>query len=259
MGEISPADYNRKVIRPLVMFLRGQKKSVVKLFVREMKLASKSENYEEAARLRDQLKNLRRIQDIALLNRSFVNEGNAGIREIATSAARHPCNDMRIEGYDISNLGPTEKVASMVVFKAGESDKSQYRKFIIKTVLGQSDVDCLKEVIRRRFNHSEWPRPDVILVDGGRAQVNQVCKVLNVCNVHKAREIPVVGIAKGPERKRNDFILGDKSADFINWVYKNRALLIRVRDEAHRFAILFHRARRGKFMSYNGLLTKNRK
>ena len=79
--------------------------------------------------------------------------------------------------------------------------KDQYRKFKIKTVEGQSDVDCLEEVIRRRFNHPEWPMPSMLLIDGGRPQVNRVEKVLQDLHIL----IPIVGIAKGPERKKNEF------------------------------------------------------
>ncbi len=285
-GEISPREYRRQVIRPLVTFLSGRKKEVIKMFETEMKRAAKDERYEDAARLRDQLKSLNRIQDIALLNKSWVeynviarsderttkqspgrslnigNKVSPESRGIAASADanRPPRNDVRIEGYDISNLGASDKVGSMVVLNEDGPVKSEYRKFIIKSVPGQSDVDSLREILERRLRHTEWRYPTIFLIDGGRPQVNAVCKVLKVCKVNKARQIPVVGIAKGPERKRNDFILGTDYTDFgeddtdakrlrekfIIWVEKHKKLLIQARDEAHRFAISFHRARRGR-------------
>ena len=126
-------------------------------------------------------------------------------------------------------------------------EKSAYRKFKIKTVEGQSDVDCLREVLERRIariltqnDADRWPAPDVILIDGGKPQVNAAMQILKK---HKLN-IPLVGIAKGPERKRNDFIFGVKTREFIKFVNENQDLLIRVRDEAHRFAITFQRSLR---------------
>jgi excinuclease ABC subunit C len=106
--------------------------------------------------------------------------------------------------------------------------------------VGQSDIDCLAEVLTRRFSHLEWQLPDVVLIDGGRPQVNRVKKVFESFGL----TIPFVGIAKGKERKRNDFIIGTKQAPFVTWLATHQPLLIRVRDEAHRFAITFNRSKR---------------
>ncbi len=230
-GEISAPEYRERVIRPLTLFLQGRKKLLIEDWEKRMNRAAKTQNFEEAARLRDQLSSLQRIQDIALLNRSFVEN----------EAEKDPSlKNLRIEGYDISNLGTSDKVGSMVVFNENGPVKSQYRKFTIKTVEGQSDIDCMKEVIDRRLNHSEWPWPSAFLIDGGRIQVSAVLSILEKRRI----KIPVVGIAKGPERKRNDFILGTKTPEFIQFVSKNQRLLIAVRDEAHRFAITFNRSKR---------------
>lgn len=232
-GEISPAEYQRRVIRPLILFLCGNKQALVKDIEKNMQRAAKQENFEEASRLRDQLKALLRIHDVALLNKDFFAYPEApGVSSGLVVT--------RIEGYDISNLGASGKVASLVVFDATGPVKSEYRKFKIKTVSGQSDVDSLDEVIRRRLHHAEWPLPEVFLIDGGPPQVNRVVSVLQSLGV----EIPVVGIAKGPERKRNDFFLGHKDRAFVRWVSEHQELLIRVRDEAHRFAITFQRSTR---------------
>ncbi|MFZ2190267.1 MAG: GIY-YIG nuclease family protein [Candidatus Magasanikiibacteriota bacterium] len=230
-GEIKPAEYKKKVINPLIKFLRGNKKGLIRDLEKKMKLESKQENFEEAARLRNQIKALERIHDIALLNKTFIE--NQKIK-------RSKDQNLRMEGYDISNLGETGKVGSMVVFENGYPNKSQYRKFKIKTVIGQSDVDCLAEVLERRLKHDEWKMPDVILVDGGVPQVN---KAIEIIRTNKFK-IPVVGIAKGPERKRNDFISGSKDQEFVKWVKENQNLLIQVRDEAHRFAIKYQRSLR---------------
>ncbi len=230
-GEITPAAYKRKVIMPLKWFLSGKKKQVIREFEKQMKLAAKAEDYEEAGRLRDQIRQLQRIHDVTLINKSFFDEQLTISNEQLV---------MRIEGYDISNLGASGMVGSMVVFDAEGPVKSEYRKFNIKTVVGQSDVDCLGEVLERRLKHADWPMPDVILVDGGRPQVNRAKKILQSKNL----KIGLLGIAKGPKRKRNDILLGSLDKKFVHWVYRHQNLLIRVRDEAHRFAITFQRSKR---------------
>jgi len=256
-GEISSREYKSKVILPLVTFLRGGKKKLVKSLEIKMNREAKQENFEEAGRLRNQISTLSRIHDIALLNDSFFNDVKTSPAGTASSQSTSPnrrgnygeikMKVSRIEGYDISNLGSSGKVGSMVVFNSRESFKSEYRKFKIKTVEGQSDVDCLREVLERRVarivtqnDADRWPAPDVILIDGGKPQVNAAIQILKK---HKLN-IPLVGIAKGPERKRNDFIFGVKTREFIKFVNENQDLLIRVRDEAHRFAIQYQRSLR---------------
>ncbi len=230
-NEITPQNYNKKVILPLILFLKGQKKNLLKKIKNEMKIAAKKHNFEEAGRLRDQIWSLQKIQDIAILNKDFVIENTP--KEKKT---------IRIEGYDISNLGASGKVSSLVVFNTDGPIKSEYKKFNIKTVSGQSDVDCLKEVLTRRFNHWEWMLPDIILVDGGKPQVNAARQILD----EEKMNLPIVGIAKGPTRKKNEFHFSAKEGneETIKWTMQNQNLLIKVRDEAHRFAIAFQRSKR---------------
>ncbi|MBP6914050.1 UvrB/UvrC motif-containing protein [Candidatus Parcubacteria bacterium] len=217
INEISSKDYKKKVIKPLALFLKGQKKKLIKELKKEMEEASLKEKFEEAKRLRNQIFSLEKIRDFSLLDKSFLEEkfeDNSYFK--------------RIEGYDISNLGKTNKVGSMVVFVDGIPSKKDYKKFKIKTVEGQSDVDCLREIMERRIKHKEWPLPQLILVDGGKPQVNTIKKVLKENKIN----IEIVGIAKGKQRKKNEF---------INWKKGNEDLLIKVRDEAHRFAIKYQR------------------
>lgn len=244
-GKISPKDYRAKVIRPLVTFLSGRKKYLLKQLEAAMRTAAKVEDFEEAGRLRNQIAALRKIQDIALLNQSFVDDPLLASHSRRSADSRQPMTVERIEGYDISNLGATGMVGSMVVFEDGNPEKSDYRKFKIKTVAGQSDVDCLEEVLRRRLNHAEWPYPDLFLIDGGKPQVNRAVSVLT----GRGLDIPVIGIAKGPDRKKNEIVFGcELSAvdcqHLAKWVYAHTRLLIAVRDEAHRFAITYQRTLR---------------
>jgi len=227
-NEITPKEYNKKVVRPLTLFFKGNKKKLIKDLEKQMKAASKDENFEEAQRLRDQISNLKKIHDVALLNKNFYNNN------FITLSLPNGDKITRIEGYDISNLSATDKVGSMVVFINEEPEKSAYRKFKIRTVIGQSDVDCLKEILTRRLKHAEWPLPKLFLIDGGKPQVNAVKEILALNKV----EIPIVGIAKGPDRKKNEFF-APKAIE--NWLLKNKNILINVRDEAHRFAIKYNR------------------
>ncbi|MBI5728181.1 MAG: UvrB/UvrC motif-containing protein [Candidatus Magasanikbacteria bacterium] len=229
VGEISPSGYKEYVIRPLVTFLRGRKKYLINRLESEMKRLSRTQAYEDAARLRDQLRQLHKIQDVALLNRSFVES----LRAERPTGGYH-----RVEAYDISNLGSTGAVGSMAVFVDGQPLKSGYRKFKIRTVIGQSDVDCLAEVCERRLRHTEWAYPELVLVDGGRPQISRVKKVFDACHI----SVPIIGMQKGPKRKRTDIIFADNpTRNLITWVHRHQPALVRLRDEAHRFAITYQR------------------
>ena len=236
--EVSPKEYKEKVIQPLVTFLKGRKKQLIRNLQKKMKEAAKAQKFEEAARVRNQITNLQEIQDVALLNKSFVQD----------YTPKSGIHISRIEGYDISHLGATGVVGSMVVFNESGPIKSDYRKFKIRSLQGQSDVDALDEVITRRLNHPEWQHPDLFLIDGGRPQINRVIKVLRDRQIKTA----VIGIAKGPERKRNDVIVLDEGVEssgfdrneLLRWISTHRVLLMQVRDEAHRFAISYQRTTR---------------
>jgi excinuclease ABC subunit C len=212
--KITPKEY-AKTIKNIKLFLSGKKKKVLEKLKKEMETASKNLEFELAQKIKNQIFALTHIQDIALIQEDKFNleEGTK-----------------RIEGYDISNISGKLAVGSMVVFLNDQPQKSEYKKFKIKTVNTINDILMLKEVLERRFNHKEWTLPDLILIDGGKAQVNIAKKVLKKLKLN----IPVVGIAKGPKRKKNEFI-GKIPNEF------NKDLLIKVRDEAHRFALSYHR------------------
>lgn len=219
-GKVEKKDY-QKTIRQIKLFLHGKKKSVISELEKEMKVAAKNMNFEQAARLRDKIFALKHIQDVAL---------------ITEEQMLYPQDiPARIEAYDISNISGAFAVGSMVVFTEGLIDKSQYRKFKISTVKGANDVAALKEVLDRRFNHTEWPMPDLIIIDGGKGQVNGAIEILKIRRLN----IPVVGIAKGPDRDKNELI-GANNLSF------DKKLLLRVRDEAHRFAVEYYRLRHRK-------------
>jgi excinuclease ABC subunit C len=215
----------RKSIRNLVRVLSGETQAVLRSLEREMRTAAKKLAFEEAARIRRQVFALRHVRDVALIGEDTVLSWQQSL----------PYEPQRIEGYDISNISGTSAVGSMVVFTDGEPDKEEYRKFRIRTVTQSDDTAMLREVLLRRFGN-DWPLPNLILVDGGKGQVHAAERTLAEAGL----KIPVVGIAKGPERKKNEFV-GMVPQGF------DEKTLIRVRDEAHRFAISYHRKVRGIF------------
>ncbi|MDH5466888.1 MAG: excinuclease ABC subunit UvrC, partial [Candidatus Aminicenantes bacterium] len=149
----------------------------------------------------------------------------------------------RIEGYDISNTGGDESVGSLVVFVDGLPQKNDYRKYKIKSVKGPDDVASLKEVIKRRYSRvlrEKEPLPDLILVDGGKGQLNAAKAVLNELGLS---QLQVVSLAK-----KEEIIFTPSRKDGIRLERTSPALKLfqNIRDEAHRFAISFHRLRRKK-------------
>jgi len=203
---ISKEEY-RKNIRLVRDFFEGKKGRVISSLNREIKNLSKEKKFEEAAGVRDRLLSLEHLR------RAF--------------AIRHDVSTIfnRIEGYDISNISGEFASGSMVVFIDGMAEKSEYRKFKIKWVKGANDTAMMKEVLYRRFRN-DWDLPDLILIDGGRGQVNIAMQTVKEKNLN----IPIVGLAKGPDRKKDEIITSQTLPR------GEIALFKQVRDEAHRFA-----------------------
>jgi excinuclease ABC subunit C len=232
-GEISSAAY-RRLIRGLIAFFSGNRDKLVRQWEREMKKAAADQRFEEAAAWRNRLRALAEVRDLNILK-----------RDEALAQKLHG----RIEGYDISNTAGTASVGSMVVFEDGEPRKSQYRIFHIEGVVGPDDYASLAEVLRRRFRHLPggpadeiWPVPDVLLIDGGRGQVAVAHQVLHEVGL----EVPVVGLAKGPDRKQDVPVYDRRTPGLAQLVTAHKDVFQRVRDEAHRFAVVHHRKLRKK-------------
>ena len=147
----------------------------------------------------------------------------------------------KIECFDISNLQGSDTVASMVVFEDGKPKKSLYRKFIIKSVTGPDDFSSMREVIERRYKNlieKNEPFPDLIMVDGGKGQLSSAVEILDSLGINNYN---IIGLAKRLE----EVFLPDKSdPEMIPKTSSGLKLLQLIRDEAHRFAITFHRKRR---------------
>lgn len=155
-----------------------------------------------------------------------------------------------IEGFDISNIQGTDPVASMVVFKDGQPAKDNYRRYKIKTVEGPNDYAMMKEVVERRYRRvleEERPLPDLILIDGGKGQLRAAYEVLEELEIS---HIPIIGLA---ERNEEVFLPGRSEPVIIPKNSPALHLLQRVRDEAHRFALNYHRKLRSRRLTHTML------
>jgi excinuclease ABC subunit C len=254
---ISAKDY-RRLIRHLILFFEGKKEKVIKNLKKEMSAASREEDFEKAARLRNQIFSLEHIQDVAVITADtlFPERSRAKSKDRPSTGRGHNFINIfgRIEGYDISNISGTSATGSMIVFEDGKPNKNEYRKFRIKSISTPNDVAMMKEVMSRRLAHSGkknnqslpvtkiWPLPDLILVDGGWGQINAVREILT----EKKIKIPVLGIAKGFDRKQDRLIADPKNPELIRVAELHKDILLHVRDEAHRFAIGYHKLLRRK-------------
>jgi len=151
----------------------------------------------------------------------------------------------RIEGLDISNIMGKESVASLVVWEDGQAKKSDYRRFRIQTVVGANDFASMQEVVERRYGHAEdLAMPELIVIDGGLGQLSAAIEGLR--KVGRA-DIPIIGLAKARgEKEERIFLPGRKNPIVLRPTSPVTHLLQRIRDEAHRFAITYHRKLRGK-------------
>jgi excinuclease ABC subunit C len=279
-GLISKKEYLEKVVKPIILFLEGKKGAVVRSYELQIKNYNKelkkclndekrqNELEDKISSLKFKLLNLKNVlahTKILSLHEKY----EADVVELAKILSL-PKTPERIEGYDISNIFGKEAVGSMIVFSGGESNKSEYRKFKIKTGQGYAnlpvrqagDVAMLKEVLTRRLKRVElkgakfpignlaperWPLPDLIIVDGGKGQLNAAMSVLKKAKI----DLPVIAISKGEGLRSamaRDKLFFPKEKKSLELPLASPALHLikRVRDEAHRFAISYHRKLRGK-------------
>lgn len=239
---LTPANTEEYIrnIKNLKLFFQGKKKEVIKNLKKEMSLLAKVHKFEQAGLVKKQLFALQHINDVALLKNEVSKRENY-------SAFLHPAggtfrgnnflvSSLRIEAYDIAHMGGKNMVGVMTVVLDGEVDKSEYKKFKIKTVSNTDDTGALREVLERRFKHTEWAFPSFVVVDGGKAQINTARRVL----VGLGLNIPVVSVLKD-ERHKPKAIMGDK---VLGVKYEREILL--ANSEAHRFAINYHKNMRNK-------------
>ncbi len=148
----------------------------------------------------------------------------------------------RMECFDISHMQGSETVASMVVFKGGKAAKKEYRRFKLKTVQGKpDDFKSMAEIMERRYGKKrDWPMPDLIIIDGGKGQLQAALPIIREAGV---TDVPVISLAK---RLEEVFVEGRQESILLEHHSPELQLLQQIRDEAHRFAITYHRSLRGK-------------
>ncbi len=242
-GKVDRKNY-MDVVSELKLFLEGNAPDLIKHLTAKMLEASKAEKYEEAALLKSKIEALSSMREktISYTPCDEVEElramlGISGPIEI-------------IEAFDVSNIMGKEAVGSMVYFCKGRPRKSEYRKFKIRSVAGIDDYSMMREIVARRYTRlleEEKRLPDLILIDGGKGHLCAAREELAKLNLS---HIPAVGIAKEFEHiyckdRSEPVILPDDS--------KSLHLLKRIRDEAHRFAIKYHKNLRSKKMGSSEL------
>lgn len=254
IGQITPEEYQEN-INNLILFLKGKKKSVEKSLQNKMHEKIESQNYEEAAIVRDQIKlvvevtskqhKLKPELTYAALREKIYEDGIIYLQGILSEYLGLPKQVplTRIEGYDVSNIQGTSPAVSMVTFTDGQPDTDQYRIFNIKTLNTPNDYHMLQEAVLRRQNHPEWGMPNLVLIDGGKGQVKSVLKGWKWLN-------PVIGIAKNPDRLVLPYKdLADKNRLKYHMVkldpsHPTLKLIQQIRDESHRFAQRQHKKKR---------------
>ena len=222
----------KKNIKKLKDILSGKKTPMLKRLEKEMIALGKKDEFKKAIELRNKIEKIRRVFENARI-----------IKENSTQIFNFKQPPRRIEGYDIAHIQGKYAVGAMAVFTLQQSsgqvdcnpDKNEYRKFKIYEKNTPDDTAMLKEILTRRFNHPEWPMPDLILVDGGKAQLNAAREIV--------KNIPIVALTKNERHlgvkffvtgKKNPISLSKIPADVKN-------LLLRIDSEAHRFAISYYR------------------
>ncbi|MES2023724.1 MAG: GIY-YIG nuclease family protein [Patescibacteria group bacterium] len=216
---------NTNNIKNIKLFFEGKKQKVVKNLEKEMKMLAHEHEFEQANEIKKQLFALKHINDVALIK--------------GDSFGGSTSKNFRIEAYDIAHMSGQNMVGVMTVLEDGEVNKNEYRKFKIKNYDSANDTGALLEVLERRFNHSEWQYPKLIVIDGGKAQLNVIKKF----QARVGFAIPSVAVVKD-ERHKAKGILGDKET-----IKKFEKSILLANAEAHRFAIKYHiKTRKNSFL-----------
>ena len=249
-GHIDREAYRKSIVR-LRRFLEGKRVRVVQDLTREMNHLAKDLQFEEAARVRDQVRAIEALSRRGNIDEDLQPEvfaptfdpaqGMEALTQMLGAAA--PIRS--IEGVDIANLGPTEAVGAIVSFLDGRPFKPGYRRFRIKTVRGPDDFGMMREVVRRRFRRLTEELsvlPDLVLVDGGPGQLHAAAEAIATAGAERPH---LVSLAK---REEEIYVLGQAESEPLRLprTHPGLKILQAVRDEAHRFAQHYHHLLRRK-------------
>lgn len=212
--------YN-ETIKHIVLFFKGKKQTLLLTLKKEMDIYAKKLLFEKANDIKKKIFALEHIKDVSLIKNEDIEKR---------------VSEFRIESYDIAHISGTNMVGVMTVIEHGEPAQGEYRKFIIRGFDNAHDVGALGEIFERRLAHTEWPFPNLIVVDGSLPQKSKVESILNTRGI----QIPVVAVVKNEKHKPKG-ILGLKK-----FTEKYKKEIILANSESHRFAISFHRKRRSK-------------
>lgn len=247
IGKSTPAEY-KKNLRKLKLYLEGGRQKLLKDLEKQMRDAAKAQEYEVAQEAKRQLFALKELQKkIVFSDKEFMDISSDQALSTLQQLLDLKEPPRRIEGYDISHQSGTNVVGSMVVFTNGVSDRAEYRKFKLHNQRND-DFKNLHEVLERRLKHTEWPYPDVILIDGGEPQLRALAPLLDSAG------IPYIGRDKDGNHSRNATVelvrLHDGVAEHVRLANDSHLarLIARIDDEAHRFAITYHTLLRSKKM-----------
>jgi excinuclease ABC subunit C len=240
-------------IQKLILILKGKRSAVLNSLKKEMATFSLSRKYEKAAEIRDKINNLQQVMSHTnvITSEKITNDDWQKTEKILRGLTNTNKDISRIECYDISNIQGKSATGSMVVFINGKPDKRQYKKFRIKMENEPNDIAMLEEIITRRLMHPEWSYPEIMLIDGGKAQLNVAINSkleiinpkqhLNDTQNYKSqiKNIKILSIAK---KNKELFIEGKKEPLLLKLLPREiYNLILQLDDEAHRFAITYHK------------------
>jgi excinuclease ABC subunit C len=236
-GKVSREEYLEN-IKNIELLFGGKKKTILKNLEKQMSVYAKNLEFEKATKVKKTIFALEHIRDVSLI-KEVEGESDVQDNELNEAGGKINIKNARIESYDIAHISGTNTVGVMTVMEEGELKKADYRKFIIRTAIKGDDYGALKEVLTRRLNHTEWSLPEILVVDGGKGQLNIAVKTLkSILAPEIFSKIKIVSVVKDERHKAKE-ILG---AETLPKNLQNKIFLLN--QDTHRFAINFHRQKR---------------
>lgn len=249
-GEISKIKYAKR-IKDLALFFKGEKQKILECLEKDMHIAAKNLQFEEAGEIKKTIRALTHIHDVSLIKKE--NEfGSIGFESLVQQTGANKLNKVdrsepiRIEAYDIAHMSGQNMVGTMVVLEDGEFNNKGYKVFNIQSVTTSNDTAALEEVLVRRFAHKEWDYPQTVVIDGGIAQLRIAKKVLD--NIKGAEKIEIVSVVKDNAHKAREIlrIRGTRAGKNNPEGPIPEEIAIKINAECHRFSIKTHRNKRSK-------------